>query len=212
MYFVESFLRQSGRETDSKGDAFNKDPFTDTTYDRLLTHEYIYRLHNILPCCIDAKMIGNYKSNKKRPKYPSLYYKLVVDEPALRNYLKNNYIDTDEEATTIIEQYKEKKYSTVTELEYMLRSGFVKEVWRYRVSVNGDERKSKDVILDEIVQNYNSYENIRIEETYTEVNRGKIDSTYAGLLSQIDINNDNPEPVDIRYTIKVVYAKTSDPC
>jgi hypothetical protein len=50
-YFVESFLRQAG-------DGINHDdPITEATFSREVVHSYIPRLYNILPCCIDAKMI-----------------------------------------------------------------------------------------------------------------------------------------------------------
>jgi hypothetical protein len=37
MYFVESFLRQSGHETDNEHEAFSEDSETGTTFERLLT-------------------------------------------------------------------------------------------------------------------------------------------------------------------------------
>ena len=52
MYFVEGFLQQIGKE--SRG---IKDPVSKTTQEQKVTHEYIPRLYNILPLCIDSKMI-----------------------------------------------------------------------------------------------------------------------------------------------------------
>lgn len=57
MYFVESFIQQVGKEGDTDN-GVNADPVkVGIPQYQKVTHEYIPRLYNILPTCIDSKMI-----------------------------------------------------------------------------------------------------------------------------------------------------------
>lgn len=51
MYFVESFLRQCNEESWALYDVNN------INIQQQITHEYLPRLYNILPCCIDTKLL-----------------------------------------------------------------------------------------------------------------------------------------------------------
>lgn len=59
-YFVESFIAQAGEETRglSSEDADDVMGDFDFAIERKVTNQYIPRLHNILPCSIDEKMIS----------------------------------------------------------------------------------------------------------------------------------------------------------
>ena len=59
-YFVESFIAQAGEETRglSSKDADDVMGDFDFAIERKVTNQYIPRLHNILPCSIDEKMIS----------------------------------------------------------------------------------------------------------------------------------------------------------
>jgi hypothetical protein len=59
-YFVESFIAQAGEETRgfSSKDAESIMGDFDLAIERKVTNQYIPRLHNILPCSIDEKMVS----------------------------------------------------------------------------------------------------------------------------------------------------------
>ena len=56
MYFVESFIQQVGKEGDSDV-GVKYDEVVDAPQYQKVTHDYIPRLYNILPTCIDSKII-----------------------------------------------------------------------------------------------------------------------------------------------------------
>ena len=68
-YFVESFLTQTGQDTRDwrkTGDSTKDGSVVGESYllTRCLTNSYLPRLHNILPCCIDEKMVDWQSTDK----------------------------------------------------------------------------------------------------------------------------------------------------
>lgn len=93
-YVVESFLRQAGEETlENSGE-------TGVSHQQEITHIYIPRLHNILPCCVDAKMIDLDGSStveylnvpaKFSGKYTESYYNSITQDYNSGKYSKEEY-------------------------------------------------------------------------------------------------------------------------
>lgn len=215
MYFVESFLRQSGHETDDDHEAFSKESDTDSPFDRLLTQDYIYRLHNILPCCVDAKMIAG--SDEKRVLIlPTMYYQIeeLVGEKIddFKRKIKDSSELSDEEIDKVIEEIVNRKFSTLSQLQGFLKEGIVARVKRKVISSIGQVMESMDAILDpEIIPDVQEF---RIVEEYYDAISGRHSETYQGLASQLDISDfdtSDPEGIAVQIHARIGYTYSKNP-
>ena len=184
-YIVESFLRQAGEETlEVSGE-------TGVSHQQEVTHIYIPRLHNILPCCVDAKMIDLDGSNTTEylsiptrfsGKYTENYYNNITDDYNKGKYSKEEY---------------NRKIASLNKDDESGYSSFNSIFSRATVKVNNEYIIKNIYVNGNLVLTLNDstdYSNYDAVETYTLFVNGiqtSSNQSLSTLLSTINTSNDN---------------------
>lgn len=186
-YVVESFLRQAGEETlENSGE-------TGVSHQQEVTHIYIPRLHNILPCCVDAKMIDLDGSStidylnipaKFSGKYTESYYKSITTDYNNGRYSKEEY----ERKIASLKKDDENGYSSFNSIFTKATTKIDGKCIIENIYLNGN--------LIITLNNSTDYSNYDIIETYTLLVNGtrtQSNQNLSVLLSTIDTSDDNIE-------------------